>query len=82
MRNLKIIFGQEFSWNGIIVLKVKNVKYLPCVIDVFTTYAAVKRLKDTVLNAFIEIVNESDRKPKNYRLIKEENFVINLGMNG
>ena len=55
--------GRKFSWNGIIVLKVKNVKYLSCVIDVSTKYAGVTRLKDTVLNAFIEIVYESDRKP-------------------
>ena len=45
----------------------KNVKHLLCVIDVFTKYAWVKPLKDkkgkTVLNAFIEIVNESNRKP-------------------
>ena len=36
-------------------------------IDVFTKYAWVKPLKEkkckTVLNAFIEIVNESNRKP-------------------
>ena len=46
--------------------KSKNVKYLLCVIDVFTKYAWVKPLKDkigqTVLNAFIKIVNESNRK--------------------
>ena len=46
--------------------KNKNIKYLLCVIDVFTKYAWVKPLKDrnvkTVLNAFIEIVNESNRK--------------------
>ena len=45
----------------------ENVKYLLYVIDVFTKYAWVKPLKDkkgkTVLNAFIEIVNESNRKP-------------------
>ena len=47
--------------------KNKNVKYLLCVIDVFTKYAWVKLLKDkngkTVLNAFTEIVNEFNRKP-------------------
>ena len=47
--------------------KSKNVKYLLCVIDVFTKYAWVKPLKDkkgkTVLNAFIDIVNESNRIP-------------------
>ena len=65
--------------------KNKNVKYL-CVIDVFTKYAWVKPLKErkgkTVLNAFIEIVNESNRKPNNYELLKEENFIINLCKNG
>ena len=38
--------------------KNKNVKYLICLIDVFTKYAWVKSLKDkkrkTVLNAFID----------------------------
>ena len=47
--------------------KNKNVKYLLCVIDVFTKYAWVKPLKDkkgkTVLNSFIKIVNESNSKP-------------------
>ena len=47
--------------------KNKNVKYLLCVIDVFTKCTWVKPLKDkkgkTVLNAFIEIVNESNCKP-------------------
>ena len=46
--------------------KNENVKYLLCVIDAFTNYAWVKPLKDkkvkTVLNAFIEIVNESNHK--------------------
>ena len=44
----------------------RNVKYLLCVIDIFTKYAQVKSLKDekgkTILNAFIEIVNEYNRK--------------------
>ena len=46
--------------------KNENVRYLLCVIDAFTNYAWVKPLKDkkvkTVLNAFIEIVNESNHK--------------------
>ena len=45
----------------------KNVKHSLSAIDVFTKYAWVKSLKDEkgkiVLNAFIEIVNESNRKP-------------------
>ena len=47
--------------------KNKNVKYSLCVIDVFTKYAWVKHFNNregkTVLNAFIEIVNESNFKP-------------------
>ena len=47
--------------------KNENVKYLLCAIDVFSKYALVKPLKDkkdkTVLNAFVEIVNESKCKP-------------------
>ena len=46
--------------------KNKSVKCLLCVIDVFTKYAWVKTLRKrkgkTFLNAFIEIVNESNRK--------------------
>ena len=66
--------------------KNKNVKYLLCVIDVLTKYAQVKPLSDkkvkTVLDTFIEIVNESNGKPINYWLIKEKNFVMKLYKNG
>ena len=52
----------------------RNVKYLLCVIDVFTKYAWLKSFKEktikTVLKAFIEIVNES-----NCGLIKEKNSI-------
>ena len=51
-----------------------NVKYLLCVMDVFTKYAWLKSFKEkttkTVLKAFIEIVNES-----NCGLIKEKNSI-------
>ena len=47
--------------------KNKNVKYLFCVIDVFIKHAWIKPLKikkgKTVLNAVIEIENESNLKP-------------------
>ena len=47
--------------------KNKNVEYMFCVIDVFSKYAWVKPSKDKnskqVLNAFIKMLNESDRKP-------------------
>ena len=47
--------------------KNKNVKYLLCAVDVSTKCEQVKPLKDkkgkTVLNGFMEIVNESNCKP-------------------
>ena len=59
--------------------KNKNVKYLLCILDVFTKYVWVKPLKNKkdkiVINAFIEIVNESNRDI-NYGFIKEVNFII------
>ena len=55
-------------------------------IGVFTKYAWVKSLTDkqakTVLNAFMEIVNESNCKQNKLWLIKEENFTINVCKNG
>ena len=62
--------------------KNKNGKYLLCVIDVFTEYAWVKPLKvkkfKTVLNAFIEIVNESNRKPNKLYIDQEREFYNKL----
>ena len=58
--------------------KNKNVKNLLCVIDVFITYAWVKPLNDKkakiVLNAFIEIVNKSNRKANKLWVDKEREF--------
>ena len=55
-----------------------------CIIDVFTKYTWVRPLKHkkgkTVLNGFIEVSNESNRKPN--KLWVEENFTINLCKNG
>ena len=60
------IWAADLSEIGSLSSKNKNVKYLLCAIDVFNKYAWVKPLKDkngkTVLNAFIEIVGESNRK--------------------
>ena len=61
------IWAADLAKMGSLSFKNKNVKHLLCVIDVFTKYAWVKTLKDktgkTVLNAFTEIVNESNCKP-------------------
>ena len=61
------IWAADLIEMGSVSFKNKNVKYLLCIIDVFTKYARFKPLKDkkgkTILNAFIEIVNESYRKP-------------------
>ena len=58
--------------------KNKNVKYSLCVIDVFTKYMWVKTLKDkkgkTVLNAFIEIVNDSNCKLNKSWVDQEREF--------
>ena len=62
--------------------KNENVKYLLYVIDVFTKYAWVKPLKHkkgkTVLNNFIQIVNESNRKPTKLRIDKGREFYNKL----
>ena len=61
------IWAADLAEMRLLSSKNKNVKYLLCVIDVFSKHASVKPLKDkkskTVLNAFIEIVNESNCKP-------------------
>ena len=60
------IWAADLAETGSFSSKNKNVKYLLCDIDVFTKYAWVKSLKDKtgkiILNTFIEIVNESNRK--------------------
>ena len=61
------IWAEYLAEMGSMSSKNKNVKFLLCVIDVFTKYKWVKPIKDkkgkTVLNAFIEIVNGSNQKP-------------------
>ena len=63
-------------------IKNKSVKYLLCVVDVFTKYAKVKTLKDkkgkTVLNAFIEIVNKSNRKQNKLWFVQGRHFYNKL----
>ena len=60
------IWAPDLAEMGLLSSKNCGAKYLLCVIDVFANYAWVKPLKDkkakTVLNVFIERVNESKRK--------------------
>ena len=61
------IWAADLAEIGSLTSNNRGVKYLLCVIDVFTKYAWVKALKDkkakAVFNDFIKIVNESKRKP-------------------
>ena len=71
--NICNIWGAYLAEMGSLYSKVENVKYVimchnvKCLIDVFTKYAWVKPLKGkkgkTVINGFIEITNEFNRKP-------------------
>ena len=67
---------------GSLSSKNKNVKYLLCAIDVFIKYAWVKTLKDkkdkTVVNAFIEIVNETNCKPNKLWVDQRREFYNKL----
>ena len=62
--------------------KNKNAKYLFCVIDFFIKLSWVKHLKNingkTVLNAFIEIVNESNQKPNKLWVDQSREFYNRL----
>ena len=59
-----------------------GVKYLLCAIDVFAKCAWVKPLKDkkakTVFNTFMEIVNESKRKPNKLKVDQGKNIYDSL----
>ena len=67
---------------GSLSSKNKNVKYLLCAIDVFIKYVWVKALKDkkdkTVVNAFIEIVNETNCKPNKLWVDQRREFYNKL----
>ena len=76
------IWAAGLAEMGSLSSKNKNVKYLLCVIDIFTKYAWLKPLRDkkgnTVLNAFIEIVNKSNRKPNKLWVNQGSGFYNNL----
>ena len=76
------IWAADLAEMGSLRSKNKNVKHLLCVIDVFSKYAWVKRSKykkgKTVVNAFIEIVNESNRKPNKLWIDQRKEFYNKL----
>ena len=65
--------------------KNKNLKYLLLAINVLTKHALIKPLKDkngkTVLNAFIEIVNESWMGHFEWAIFAHGKFKFNLFLN-
>ena len=76
------VWAADLAETGPLSSKNKNVKYLLCVIDDFTKYAWVKPLKDEkrkiVLNTFIDIVNESNRKRNKFWVDKGRRFYNKL----
>ena len=74
------IWVQDLDGMRSLSCKNKIVKYLLYVIDVFTKYTWVKSLKDkkrkTALNAFMKIVNESNRQP-NRSWVNQEREIYN-----
>ena len=80
------IWAADLAEMGSLSSKNKNVKYFLFVIDVFIKYAWVKPLKDkegnTALNAFIEIANESNRKPNKLRVDQGKEFYNTLIQDG
>ena len=58
----------------------KGIRFLLCVIDIFSKYAWVIPLKDKkgikIANAFRKILDESNRKAMTYGWIKAVNFAI------
>ena len=58
----------------------KGFRFLLCVTDIFSKYAWIIPLKDKkgiiITNGFQKVLKESDRKRKNYGLIKAANFII------
>ena len=67
MRFKDNIWTADLAEMGSLFSKNENVWYFLCAIDVFKKFAWIEPLKDkkgkTVSNAFMEIINESNRKP-------------------
>ena len=70
---LREYLGADSAEMGSLPSKNKKVKYFLCVIDVFTRYEG-----KTVLNAFIETVNESNHKPNKLWVYQGREFYNKL----
>ena len=64
----------------------KGIRYLLCVIDIFSKYACVIPLKDkkgvTIVNAFQNVLDKSDRKPDKIWVDKDSEFYNSSFKNG
>ena len=80
------IWGADLADMQLISKFNKGLRFLLCVIDIFSKYAWFVPLKDkkgvSIVNAFQEELKESERKPSKYGLIKEANFTIVPFKNG
>ena len=74
--NINKTLAADVAEIGSLFSKNCGVKYLLCVVDVFTKYACVKSLEDeqvkTIFFGFIEIAMNQNLSLINYGLIKEE----------
>ena len=79
------IWSADLAKMGLISFYNHGVKYLLCVIDVFTKYTWIKPLKykkaKTVLHGFIEIVTESKRNPNILWVDQGKEFYNSLKQN-
>ena len=78
----KNIWAADLAKMGSLSFKNQGVKYLLCVIDIFTRYAWVKPVKEKkakiVLNGFIKIVNKSNCRPNNLWFDQGREFCYSL----
>ena len=74
-----LIWGADLSDMQLINKLSKRVKFLLCVIDIFSKYSCVVTLKDkkggTIVNAFQNILKISTRKPYKIWRDKAVNFI-------
>ena len=76
------IWGVDLADMQSLSRKNKGIKYLLCVIDLYSKYAFVNPLKDkkgiSIVNAFNKIIKQSNRKPNKIWLDQEGEFYNNV----